>query len=210
MAERESGATIFGYYVRDPREYGVVEFDENGKAMHYSPGKDSVCKGYRYTDNGFWDTYRTVYSMLPLIAEDADGDFALAFEDQYFRNKYNVNSLTLDGNPIENYVVVYGKDTKVKFRPSFFPFTEPSVEVDVSCSECGGKGCRVCKNEGWIEILGAGMVHPFVLSNCGIDPEEYSGFAFGMGVERLSMLKYAIDDIRLFFNNDVRFLEQFK
>ncbi len=104
---------------------------------------------------------------------------------------------------------IYGPDTKVKFRPSFFPFTEPSVEVDVSCSECGGKGCRVCKGSGWIEILGAGMVHPNVLRACGIDPEEYSGFAFGIGLDRLTTTRYKISDIRLLFENDVRFLEQF-
>ncbi len=104
---------------------------------------------------------------------------------------------------------IYGSDTKVKFRPSFFPFTEPSVEVDVSCSECGGKGCRVCKGSGWIEILGAGMVHPRVLERCGIDPEEYSGFAFGIGLDRLTTTRYKISDIRLLFENDVRFLSQF-
>lgn len=104
---------------------------------------------------------------------------------------------------------IYGPETKVKFRPSFFPFTEPSVEVDVSCSECGGKGCRVCKDTGWIEILGAGMVHPRVLSACGIDPEEYSGFAFGIGLDRITTTRYKINDIRLLFENDLRFLEQF-
>lgn len=104
---------------------------------------------------------------------------------------------------------IYGPDTKIKFRPSFFPFTEPSVEVDVSCSECGGKGCRVCKGSGWIEILGAGMVHPRVLKSCGIDPEVYSGFAFGIGLDRLTTTKYKISDIRLLFENDIRFLEQF-
>lgn len=104
---------------------------------------------------------------------------------------------------------IYGPETKVKFRPSFFPFTEPSVEVDVSCSECGGKGCRVCKGSGWIEILGAGMVHPNVLSGCGIDPEVYSGFAFGIGLDRLTITRYKISDIRLLFENDLRFLEQF-
>ena len=104
---------------------------------------------------------------------------------------------------------IYGSDTKVKFRPSFFPFTEPSVEVDVSCSECGGKGCRVCKGAGWIEILGAGMVHPNVLRSCGIDPEEYSGFAFGIGLDRLTTTRYKISDIRLLFENDKRFLDQF-
>lgn len=104
---------------------------------------------------------------------------------------------------------IYGPETKVKFRPSFFPFTEPSVEVDVSCSECGGKGCRVCKGAGWIEILGAGMVHPNVLRSCGIDPEEYSGFAFGIGLDRLTTTRYKISDIRLLFENDNRFLDQF-
>ena len=105
---------------------------------------------------------------------------------------------------------IYGPDTKVRFRPSFFPFTEPSVEVDVSCPECGGKGCRVCKGAGWIEILGAGMVHPRVLANCGIDPEVYSGFAFGIGLDRLTTTSHKISDIRLLFENDQRFLEQFR
>ena len=104
---------------------------------------------------------------------------------------------------------IYGPETKVRFRPSFFPFTEPSVEVDVSCSECGGKGCRVCKGAGWIEILGAGMVHPRVLKMGGIDPEEYTGFAFGIGLDRLTTTRYKISDIRLLFENDERFLEQF-
>ena len=105
---------------------------------------------------------------------------------------------------------IYGPDTRVRFRPSFFPFTEPSVEVDVSCSACGGTGCRVCKGVGWIEILGAGMVHPRVLAGCGIDPEEYSGFAFGIGLDRLTTTRYKISDIRLLFENDQRFLSQFK
>ena len=104
---------------------------------------------------------------------------------------------------------IYGSDTEVKFRPSFFPFTEPSVEVDVTCSECRGKGCRVCKGSGWIEILGAGMVHPRVLRSCGIDPDEYSGFAFGIGLDRLTTTRYKISDIRLLFENDLRFLKQF-
>ena len=104
---------------------------------------------------------------------------------------------------------MFGEQTKIRFRPHHFPFTEPSAEVDVSCFACGGKGCRLCKGEGWIEILGAGMVHPNVLRNCGINPEVYSGFAFGLGVERIAMLKYHIDDIRLLYENDVRFLSQF-
>ncbi len=102
-----------------------------------------------------------------------------------------------------------GEKTKIRFRPHHFPYTEPSAEADVSCFVCGGKGCRVCKGEGWIELLGCGMVHPKVLQNCGIDPNEYSGFAFGFGVERIAMAKYGIDDMRLLFENDVRFLKQF-
>lgn len=104
---------------------------------------------------------------------------------------------------------MFGENTRVRFRPHHFPFTEPSAEVDVSCFVCGGKGCRLCKGEGWIEILGAGMVHPFVLSNCGIDPEEYSGFAFGVGIERVAMITLGIDDMRLLYENDERFLSQF-
>lgn len=104
---------------------------------------------------------------------------------------------------------LYGEDSVVRFRPHHFPFTEPSAEVDVQCFNCQGKGCRLCKNEGWIEILGCGMVHPKVLSNCGIDPEEYSGFALGMGLERVVMRRYNIDDMRLFYENDIRFLKQF-
>ncbi len=104
---------------------------------------------------------------------------------------------------------LYGDDAKLRFRPHHFPFTEPSAEVDIMCFSCHGEGCRLCKGEGWIEILGAGMVHPNVLSNCGIDPEEYSGFAFGVGLERLTMRKYNIDDLRLLYENDLRFLSQF-
>jgi len=104
---------------------------------------------------------------------------------------------------------LFGADTKTRFRPHHFPFTEPSAELDVSCFKCGGKGCRFCKNEGWIEILGCGMVHPHVLEMCGIDPEKYTGFAFGVGLERIAILKYEIDDMRLLYENDVRFLEQF-
>ena len=104
---------------------------------------------------------------------------------------------------------LFGKDVKVRFRPSYFPFTEPSAEMDISCMLCKGEGCSVCKKTGWLEILGCGMVHPNVLENCGIDSSKYSGFAFGMGVERPTMLKYGIKDIRLFSENDVRFLRQF-
>lgn len=104
---------------------------------------------------------------------------------------------------------MFGEDREIRLRPSFFPFTEPSVEVDISCMLCGGKGCRTCKDTGWIEILGAGMVHPRVLEMGGYDPEKYTGFAFGMGIERIAMLKYGIDDLRVLFENDVRFLQRF-
>ncbi|MCX8020782.1 MAG: phenylalanine--tRNA ligase subunit alpha [Chitinophagaceae bacterium] len=104
---------------------------------------------------------------------------------------------------------MFGKEARVRFRPSYFPFTEPSAEMDVSCFICGGEGCSVCKKTGWVEILGCGMVHPNVLSNCGINPEKYTGFAFGMGIERPAMLKYGIQDIRLFSENDIRFLKSF-
>ncbi len=105
---------------------------------------------------------------------------------------------------------LFGSDTKTKFRPHHFPFTEPSAEMDVSCFKCGGKGCRVCKGSGWIEILGCGMVHPNVLKVGELDTQKYTGFAFGMGVERVAMLKYGVDDIRLFYENDMRFINQFK
>ncbi len=105
---------------------------------------------------------------------------------------------------------LFDEKTKTRFRPSFFPFTEPSVEVDLTCSNCGGTGCKLCKGTGWIEVLGAGMVNPKVLENCGIDSEKYTGYAFGMGLERIAMIKYGIPNIKLFFENDVRFLKQFR
>ena len=104
---------------------------------------------------------------------------------------------------------MFGTDVKLRFRPSFFPFTEPSAEIDVTCYLCGGKGCRVCKKSGWLEIMGCGMVHPNVMRKCGIDTEEWSGYAFGMGVDRTVLLRYKIDDIRLLFENDLRMLRQF-
>ncbi|MCX5707858.1 MAG: phenylalanine--tRNA ligase subunit alpha [Candidatus Omnitrophica bacterium] len=104
---------------------------------------------------------------------------------------------------------IFGQDIKMRFRPHFFPFTEPSAEVDISCIICKGKGCSVCGRKGWLEVLGSGMIHPNVFKNVGYDPKKYTGFAFGMGVERIAMLKYGINDIRLFFENDLRFLNQF-
>lgn len=121
----------------------------------------------------------------------------------------NITMADLKGNLLALAKKLYGEDTEIRLRPHHFPFTEPSCEIDVSCFRCHGKGCPMCKNEGWIEILGAGMVHPKVLERGGIDPEEYSGFAFGVGVERLAMFRFAVDDMRQYFDNDVRFLEQF-
>lgn len=121
----------------------------------------------------------------------------------------NVTMADLKGTLDQFAKEFFGEKTKTKFRPHHFPFTEPSAEVDITCFKCGGKGCRVCKGSGWIEILGCGMVHPHVLEMCGIDPNEYSGFAFGIGLERVTLLKYEIDDMRLLYENDKRFLEQF-
>lgn len=121
----------------------------------------------------------------------------------------NITFADLKGTLQEFARELFGEETKVKFRPHHFPFTEPSAEVDVSCFKCGGKGCRFCKGSGWIEILGCGMVHPEVLKMSGIDPEKYSGFAFGVGLERIALLKYEIDDMRLLYENDIRFLKQF-
>ena len=121
----------------------------------------------------------------------------------------NITFADLKGTLAEFARALFGPETKTKFRPHHFPFTEPSAEVDVSCFKCGGKGCRFCKGSGWIEILGCGMVHPHVLEMCGIDPEEYTGFAFGVGLERIALLKYEIDDMRLLYENDYRFLKQF-
>ena len=121
----------------------------------------------------------------------------------------NITFADLKGTLAEFAKELFGEETKVKFRPHHFPFTEPSAEVDVSCFKCGGSGCRFCKGSGWIEILGCGMVHPDVLRRCNIDPDEYSGFAFGVGLERIALLKYEIDDMRLLYENDSRFLKQF-
>ena len=104
---------------------------------------------------------------------------------------------------------MFGADTQIRLRPSYFPFTEPSAEMDISCNLCGGKGCSFCKHTGWVEIMGCGMVDPNVLEANGIDPQKYSGFAFGMGIERIAMLKYGVKDLRLYFENDVRFLDEF-
>ena len=121
----------------------------------------------------------------------------------------NITFADLKGTLAEFAKRLFGSDIKVKFRPHHFPFTEPSAEMDVTCFKCGGKGCRMCKGEGWIEILGCGMIHPRVLERCDVDTEKYSGFAFGIGLERIALLKYEIDDMRLLYENDIRFLKQF-
>ena len=121
----------------------------------------------------------------------------------------NITMADLKGTLAQFAREFFGEKTQVKFRPHHFPFTEPSAEVDITCFKCGGKGCRMCKGSGWIEILGCGMVHPHVLEMCGIDPKEYQGFAFGIGLERITLLKYEIDDMRLLYENDTRFLNQF-
>lgn len=121
----------------------------------------------------------------------------------------NVSFAELKGTLLAFFKYLYGEETKVRFRPHYFPFTEPSAEVDVTCFKCGGSGCSLCKNSGWIELGGCGMVHPKLLENVGVDSEKYTGFAFGLGIERLTMLKYGINDIREIYENDLRFLEQF-
>lgn len=151
-----------------------------------------ICPGTVYRADSVDATHSPVFHQIEGLAVDK-----------------NITMADLKGT-LETFTKTYlGKDTQIRFRPHHFPFTEPSAEVDVSCFVCKGKGCRVCKGEGWIEILGCGMVHPNVLKYCGIDPKEYSGFAFGFGVERIAMAKYGIDDMRLLYENDVRFLKQF-
>ncbi|MCQ2466083.1 MAG: phenylalanine--tRNA ligase subunit alpha [Clostridia bacterium] len=152
-----------------------------------------VCPGKVYRQDTADSTHSPIFHQIEGLVVDKDvtmGDL--------------VGSLKLFAKKL------FGENTEIRLRPHHFPFTEPSCEVDLTCWSCGGKGCRVCKGEGWIEVLGAGMVHPEVLENCGIDSEVYSGFAFGIGVERTAMGRFGIDDIRLLYENDVRFLKQFK
>lgn len=151
-----------------------------------------ICPGTVYRSDSVDDTHSPVFHQVEGLVIDK-----------------NISMADLKGTLEMFAKKCLGENTKIRFRPHHFPFTEPSAEADVSCFVCGGKGCKVCKGEGWIELLGCGMVHPNVLRNCGIDPEEYSGFAFGFGVERIAMAKFGIDDMRLLFENDVRFLKQF-
>ena len=160
---------------------------------HKKPPIKIICPGKVYRSDALDSTHSPIFHQIEGLVVDKGvtmGDL--------------VGSLQLFAKKL------FGENTKIRLRPHHFPFTEPSCEVDLTCWACGGKGCRVCKGEGWIEVLGAGMVHPEVLSNCGIDPKEYSGFAFGIGVERTAMGRFGIDDIRNLYENDVRFLGQFK
>lgn len=151
-----------------------------------------ICPGRVYRRDDDDATHSHVFTQIEGLVIDKD-----------------IRMSDLKGTLLQFAQEMFGKDTQIRMRPSFFPFTEPSAEVDVSCVMCGGSGCRVCKQTGWLEILGSGMVHPRVLEMAGYDPAKYSGFAFGMGVERIAMLKYGIDDIRHFYMNDLRFLRQF-
>lgn len=152
-----------------------------------------ICPGAVYRSDSVDATHSPVFHQLEGLVVDK-----------------GITMSDLKGTLTEFVKKLLGEDTKIRFRPHHFPYTEPSAEVDVSCFVCNGKGCKVCKGEGWIELLGCGMVHPKVLKDCGIDPEIYSGFAFGLGTERIAMAKYGIDDLRLLYENDVRFLKQFK
>ncbi len=162
------------------------DFEKNGPLMMISPGKV-----YRRDDDDATHSHQFQQIEGLVIAPE-------------------VTLADLKGTLLAFSKKMFGQDREIRLRPSYFPFTEPSVEVDVNCFKCGGKGCNVCKQTGWIEILGAGMVHPNVLEMSGVDSQRYSGFAFGLGIERVAMLKYNIDDIRHFYQNDLRFLNQFK
>ena len=175
------------YLLRTQTSAGQIRVMENKKPpiKILSPGKV-----YRFDDDA---THSPMFSQMEGLVVDK-----------------GITLCDLKGMLDEFARKVFGDGIKTRLRPSYFPFTEPSVEVDVSCFECGGKGCKLCKGTGWIEVLGAGMVNRAVLQNCGIDPDEYTGFAFGIGIERISMLKYGINNMKLLFDGDVRFLKQFR
>lgn len=151
-----------------------------------------ICPGRVYRSDAVDATHSPIFHQIEGLVVDKN----IAFSDLKGTLEIFIKKL-------------YGEQTRVRFRPHHFPYTEPSAEMDMSCFKCGGKGCPLCKGEGWIEILGCGMVHPEVLKNCDIDPEVYSGFAFGVGLERIAMMRYGVDDMRLFYENDLRFLQQF-
>ena len=175
------------YLLRTQTSAGQIRVMENKKPpiKILSPGKV-----YRFDDDA---THSPMFSQMEGLVVDK-----------------GITLCDLKGMLDEFARMVFGDGIKTRLRPSYFPFTEPSVEVDVSCFECGGKGCKLCKGTGWIEVLGAGVVNRAVLQNCGIDPDEYTGFAFGMGIERIAMLKYGINNMKLLFDGDVRFLKQFR
>ena len=175
------------YLLRTQTSAGQIRVMENKKPpiKILSPGKV-----YRFDDDA---THSPMFSQMEGLVVDK-----------------GITLCDLRGMLDEFARKVFGDGIKTRLRPSYFPFTEPSVEVDVSCFECGGKGCKLCKGTGWIEVLGAGVVNRAVLQNCGIDPDEYTGFAFGMGIERIAMLKYGINNMKLLFDGDVRFLKQFR
>ena len=175
------------YLLRTQTSAGQIRVMENKKPpiKILSPGKV-----YRFDDDA---THSPMFSQMEGLVVDK-----------------GITLCDLKGMLDEFARKVFGDGIKTRLRTSYFPFTEPSVEVDVSCFECGGKGCKLCKGTGWIEVLGAGMVNRAVLQNCGIDPDEYTGFAFGMGIERIAMLKYGINNMKLLFDGDVRFLKQFR
>lgn len=152
-----------------------------------------ICPGRVYRSDAVDATHSPIFHQIEGLVVDTD----ITFSDLKGTLEVFIKKL-------------YGEDTKVRFRPHHFPYTEPSAEMDMSCFKCGGKGCSMCKGEGWIEILGCGMVHPKVLENCGIDSQRYSGYAFGIGLERITMMRYGIDDMRLLYENDLRFLRQFQ
>jgi len=180
------------------------------------------------TDEFLLRTQTSPIQARTMQARKANSPIRMIAPGTVYRNDYDathspmfhqVEGLVLDENisladlkgTLETFCKeMFGQNVEIRLRPSYFPFTEPSAEVDISCVICGGKGCRVCKNSGWLEILGSGMVHPHVLEMSGYDPKKVNGYAFGMGVERIAMLKYGIDDLRLFFENDLRFIRQFK
>lgn len=221
--------TIFmnlGFSVKEGPEIETVEnnFDKLN-APKYHPSRD-VSDTFYFSDSLLLRTQTSPVQIRTMMEEELP--IRMISPGRCFRSDtpdathspmfHQVEGLVVGKNitfanlkhTLEEFAVrFFGEDTKTKFRPHNFPFTEPSAEVDVSCFKCHGKGCSICKGEGFIEILGAGMVHPNVLRNCGIDPEIYTGFAFGMGVERVAMLKYEIEDIRLLYENDMRFLQQF-
>lgn len=151
-----------------------------------------VCPGRVYRSDAVDATHSPIFHQIEGLVVDTD----ITFSDLKGTLELFIKKL-------------YGEETRVRFRPHHFPYTEPSAEMDMSCFKCGGKGCPLCKGEGWIEILGCGIVHPKVLENCGIDPDVYTGFAFGAGIERITMMRYNVDDMRLFYENDLRFLQQF-